>query len=296
MFAIEKYQKAQSVAEAVKMLGADPFARAIAGGTDVLVRLREGHRDCANLVDIHGLPELLGISLESGGADGAMLSIGSGTTFTALVESPLVAAHAPLLAQAAARVAGPQIRNVATIGGNLCNGSVCADSAPPLLVLEAQLEFQGPDGLRRIPLRGFHLGPGKVAMGRAEVLTAIRVPVAPDRDFGAAYEKYAMRRAMDITTIGCAAAVRFEGQALAGLRLAYSVAAPVPVRCPAAEAAAKGKPFSKATLDAVAQAVEADVTPRTSWRASKEFRMHIIRELARRVITQAAAQAGRSPE
>jgi len=290
MFAIERYQKAESVAQAVGMLAADPFARAIAGGTDVLVRLRDGHLDYANLVDIHALSELTGISLE----DGA-LSVGAGTTFTALMESPLVTAHAPLLAQAAARVAGPQIRNVATVGGNLCNGSVCADSAPPLLVLEALLEFAGPEGTRRAPLRGFHLGPGKVALGRAEILTAIRVPVAPGRDFGAAYEKYAMRRAMDITTIGCAAAVRFDGQAVAELRLAYSVAAPLPVRCPAAEAAAMGQPFTMATLEAVARAVEADVTPRTSWRASKEFRMHIIREMARRVITQAAARAGRSP-
>ena len=289
MFAVERYRKAASVAEAVRLLAEDPFSIPIAGGTDILVKLRESHRQYANLVDIHGLGELVSITLD---ADGT-LCVGAGATFTQVMESELVRAHAPVLAEGASWVAGPQIRNVGTIGGNICNGSVCADSVPPLLVLDAGLELAGPDGTRRTPLRGFHTGPGTVARGQAEILTRILVPAKPHGTFGAASIKYAMRRAMDITTIGCAAAVLLEGDRFTWLKLAFSVAAPTPVRCPAAEGAALGKPLTAQTVEAVKNAVEADVAPRTSWRAPADFRMHIIRELAGRAMHTAVQRAGR---
>lgn len=293
MFAVEKYAKAQSVAEAVRLLAADPFAVPIAGGTDILVKLREGHREYANLVDIHALAELTPITLEPDGS----LAVGAGATFTQVIESELVQRHSPVLAEGASWVAGPQIRNVGTVGGNICNGSVCADSVPPLLVLDAELELQGPQGLRRIPLRGFHTGPGKVARGHAEVLTRIVIPAAPPKSagmFGAASIKYAMRQAMDITTIGCAAAILLDGERIQWLKLAFSVAAPTPVRCPAAEAAALGQPLDAKTIAAVQEAVAADVSPRTSWRAPADFRLHIIRELAARAIDKAASRSRRS--
>jgi xanthine dehydrogenase FAD-binding subunit len=289
MFAVERYRRAESVADAVHLLAEDPFSIPIAGGTDILVKLREGHRQYANLVDIHGLAELESITL---GTEGT-LCVGAGATFTQVVESQLVRENAPVLAEGASWVAGPQIRNVGTIGGNICNGSVCADSVPPLLVLDAELELAGPEGLRRTQLRGFHTGPGKVARGQAEVLTRVLVPANPVGAFGAASIKYAMRRAMDITTIGCAAAVLLDGDRFTWLKLAFSVAAPTPVRCPAAEAAAFGKPLTKKTIEAVKNAVEADVAPRTSWRAPADFRMHIIRELAERAMRTAAQRAGR---
>lgn len=287
MYAMESYRRADSAAHAVRLLAENPFALPIAGGTDVLVRLREGRQGFAHLVDIHGLPELAVIeSLEDG-----WLAVGSGATFSQVMDSPLVRAHAPVLAEGASWVAGPQIRNMGTIGGNICNGSVCADSVPPLLVLDAELELLGPTGTRHIPLRGFHTGPGKVNRGHAEVLTRVLVPPRPQGAFGAASIKYAMRQAMDITTIGCAAALILEGDALRELRLAFSVAAPTPVRCPAAEAAAQGRALDEALFKDIAQALEADVAPRTSWRAPADFRMHIIRELSARAVSQAAARA-----
>lgn len=335
MFAIEKYAKAGSVAEAVKLLAMDDTARLIAGGTDVLVKLREGHEGYSSIVDIHGLAELRGISLQ---ADGS-LRIGAGVTFTDLLESELIAQHAPVLGEMSATVAGPQIRNVATIGGNIANGAVSADSVPPLLVLDASLEIAGPSGVRVTPLRGFHTGPGKVALLRGEVLTAMVVPQAPGASggqagtgtgdatrpsagsgvggacgpaspalaasgeggaescasgsgFGAAYIKYAAREAMDIATTCCAASALIEDGRFTFIRLAYGVAAPTPVRCPAAEAAAKGQPATAATLDAVKRAVEADVKPRTSWRAPADFRLHVIREMAARALALAARKAG----
>ena len=286
MYAFKSYHRAQSLTEAVELLAAHPFARPMAGGTDILVRLREGHKDYADIVDIHGLPELEGITENRG-----ELRIGSGTTFAALMASPLAARLAPMLIEAAGWVAGPQIRNTATIGGNICNGSACADSAAPLLVLNAHLDLIGPEGERLIPLRGFHLGPGRVELRQGEILRSVRIKSEPDQNLGTAYVKYSMRQAMDIATIGCGAGIRLRDGRPNGivdeLRLAFTVAAPTPVRCPAAENAAKDLPLDQA-VKAVAEVLDQDVSPRTSWRAAGDFRMHIIRTLAGRMIRTAA--------
>ena len=290
MFAIQHYQKAQSPEDAVRLLCADPEARLIAGGTDVLIKLRELDMAYTRLVDIHDLAALKPITLLPDGT----LRVGAGATFTDIEQSPLIQTRLGMLGEAAASVAGPQIRNTGTLGGNLCNGAVSADTAAPVLALNGRLVILGPGGTRTTPALGFHTGPGKVALHPGELLLA--VDFAPeDLDWGAHYHKYAMREAMDIATIGCAAAVRLEGDTIRAVRLAWSVAAPVPVRSPAAETAAQGASVApdrlEATLAAVAAAVEADVKPRSSWRASKEFRLHIIRTLARRVLHEAVRRA-----
>ena len=290
MFAIEKYRKAESVPEAVALLMADPEARLIAGGTDVLIRLRE-FDGFSNLVDIHDLPELKGINHNPDNT----LTVGSGVTFTELEESPLIRECLPMLGEAAATVAGPQIRNVGTLGGNLCNGAVSADLCAPVLALNGFLNILGPAGMRTVPALGFHTGPGKVALGQGDVLLSLTFRPEDWRGWGAYYHKYAMREAMDIATIGCAAAVKLDGMTLSSVRLAYSVAAPVPVRCPAAEAAALGRSVTPenlpATLAAVSDAVASDVRPRSSWRASANFRLHIIRTLAQRVLAHCVVRA-----
>lgn len=226
MFAMQSYRKAASAAEAVRLLGADPTARLIAGGTDVLIRLRELEDTYGRLVDIHDLPELKPITLEPDGT----LRVGAGATFTALMESPLVMKHIPMLGEAAASVAGPQIRNVGTIGGNLCNGAVSADTCAPVLALNGFLNILGPEGLRTTPALGFHTGPGNVALKHDEILLSVDFKPEDWKKWGSSYFKYAMREAMDIATIGCAAAVKLEGNRIGELRLAYSVSAPVPVR------------------------------------------------------------------
>ncbi len=290
MFDIQSYHKAESVQDAIRLLAADPQARLIAGGTDVLIKLREfeGFR---RLVDIHDLPELNTITKESAGT----IRVGSGATFTELEESPIIRECLPALGESAASVAGPQIRNVGTLGGNLCNGAVSADTCAPVLALNGWLNLLGPDGARTIPALGFHTGPGRVALKPAEVLLSVEFRPEDWTGWGTAYHKYAMREAMDIATIGCAAAVRLEGTTIAGIRLSYSVSAPIPVRCPAAEAAALGRSATPedlpATLAAIRHAVEADVNPRSSWRANRDFRMHIIRTLAERVIARCVVRA-----
>ena len=190
--------------------------------------------------------------------------------------------------------ARPQLRNVGTIGGNVCNGVTSADSASTLLTLNALLELTGPDGRRTVPLCDFYRGPGKVDLAHGELLTAIRVAKADYEGFGGHYIKYAQRNAMDIATLGCAVHVKLDAEkrAVEELRLAFGVAAPTPVRCRAAEQAARGKAVSPELFDAVSEAAAGEVNPRTSWRASRAFRMQLVRELSRRALKQAIIHAG----
>jgi xanthine dehydrogenase FAD-binding subunit len=288
MFAIERYSQAQSVEDAVRLLATDPDAKIIAGGSDVLIRLHEGSRDFRSLVDINGLAALKEITEA---ADGTV-RIGSLATFSEIMDSDVINRRVPVIAEAAVTVGGPQLRNMATMGGNICAGVPCADSAGALLVLEADLEIRGVEGEFAIPLVGFHLGPSRVALKQGDVLVAFRIRPENYKDFGAAYYKYSMRGAMDIATIGCTAAARLDGDKIAELRLAFSVAAPTPLRCETAEKAAAGKPLSEETLKIIKNAVEKDVKPRDSWRATKEFRLHVIRTLTQRVVRQAVERAG----
>ena len=288
MYDIEHYYKAQSVSDAVRRLSESTDARLIAGGTDVLIQLHHMNKKFRNLVDIHGLPELCGISQ----LDDGSIRIGSGSTFTQIIEAALVKRYLPSLGQAVANIAGPQVRNEATFGGNICNGANCADSSPISIVLGAQIEIATPDCTRFTPLESFYTGPGKVALAHNEVAVAFHFKPEDFKGVGASFYKYAMRGAMDISTINCGAACRIEAGRFTMLKLAYGVAAPTPIRAKAAEAAALGQPFNAVTLAAVREAVVQDVAPRTSWRASKEFRMQIIRTLAERVVAQAAKNAG----
>ncbi|MFC0225550.1 xanthine dehydrogenase FAD-binding subunit XdhB [Serratia aquatilis] len=288
MYDIAQYYRATSIEDAVLQLTADPQARLIAGGTDVLIQLHHMNSKYRHLVDIHDLPALSGISLLPDGT----LRIGSGTTFSQIIDSPLIQRHLPVLAEAAATIAGPQVRNMATLGGNICNGATSADSASPCVVMEAELEIATVEGPRHTPIHGFHTGPGKVALGQNELAVAFLFRPQHYQGYGASYYKYAMRDAMDIATIGCAAACKIEGGRFSSVKIAFGVAAPTPIRAPHAEAAARGRPFTAQTLKAVQEAVMQDVLPRSSWRASKEFRLQIIRTLAERVLIQAAQRAG----
>jgi len=288
MFDIRRYERAGSVKDAVRLLSENREAKLISGGTDVLIRLREGHEEYSSLVDIHGMPELKGISM----ADTGDLEIGSAATFTEITESEIIDNTVPVLALAAGTVGGPQVRNVATIGGNLCNGAVSADSLASLCVLDAVLEIEGADGVREVPVIDFYLGPGKVVLKHTEVLKLIKIKVENYTGFGTHYYKYAMRNAMDIATIGCAAAVKLDEDKIEELKLAFTVAAPKPARCKTAEAFAKGLEVTDEHIRRLAGMALEDLNPRDSWRASKEFRTHIITTLAERVIKDAIEDAG----
>ena len=290
MFAIERYSKAHSLEEAVKLLAADPAAKLIAGGTDVLIRLHEGSKDFKSLVDINGLAALKEITEA---ADGTV-RIGCLATFSEIMDSDVVNRRVPVIAEAAATVGGPQLRNMATMGGNICAGVPCADSAGALLVLEADLEIRGVDGQRVVPVAGFHLGPSRVALKQEDVLVGFRIRPANYKGLGAAYYKYTMRDAMDIATIGCAVACKLKDGKVEGLRLAFAVAGPTPLRCWRTEEKSQGALADESLLKLVAGSVLDDLRPRDSWRASKDFREQIITTLAERVLREAINRQSRN--
>jgi xanthine dehydrogenase FAD-binding subunit len=288
MFEIKEYKKANSVKEAVSFLAKNPDAKLIAGGTDVLIKLREGKKGFTSLIDIHGLKELKFVEL----TDNGDIKIGSAMTFSLLTENEIILKHTPIIALAAGTIGGPQIRNVATIGGNLCNGAISADSIGSLFVLDAILEIEGISGVRTLPITQFYLGPGKVAIEHDEILKSIIIKKGNYDNYGAYYYKYAPRNAMDIATIGCAASCKLNKDIIDNFKIAFTVAAPKPLRCIAAEKFAKGQKISEKLIDDIAQLVIKDLKPRDSWRASKDFRVHIIKTLAKRVTYQTVKNAG----
>lgn len=197
MFDFASYHRAATLADAINLLADNPQAKLLAGGTDVLIQLHHHNDRYRHIVDIHNLAELRGITLAEDGS----LRIGSATTFTQLIEDPITQRHLPALCAAATSIAGPQIRNVATYGGNICNGATSADSATPTLIYDAKLEIHSPRGVRFVPINGFHTGPGKVSLEHDEILVAFHFPPQPKEHAGSAHFKYAMRDAMDISTI-----------------------------------------------------------------------------------------------
>jgi len=288
MFNFKSYSRAVSIKEAIRLLGQNPEARLIAGGTDVLVKLHKGKGDFDHLIDIHDIAELNFIRQNDDGD----LVIGPLSCFTHVAESPLIRKHIPVLSEAILTIGGPQVRNMATIGGNLCNGVPSADSATPLIALNAVVTIEGHDGTRQLPLEDFFLRPGRVALEHHEIMTAITVSHDNYAGYSGHFFKYAMRDAMDIATIGCTAVCKVEDEVLTDLRLAYGVAAPVPIRCKDTEDKIRGRKVSTQLLDDIAESVADDVSPRSSWRAAKDFRLQIIATLAHRVVKQAILNAG----
>jgi xanthine dehydrogenase FAD-binding subunit len=287
MFDVTTYHKAGSVDEAIGLLTTHSNSRLLAGGTDILIKLRHGKTGFGELIDIHGLAELRSISQD---AEKNIL-IGSGTSFTDIIESKLLQSTIPMLGDAAASVGGPQIRNMATIGGNICNGVTSADSAPGLFGLNALLQIQGLDGLREVPIAEFYLGPGKVDLHLGDVLTAFKI--TPENYVGSYgyYYKYAMRDAMDIATIGCAVTLKTAVGKVTDYRIAFGVAGPTPIRCSKTESSIIGQELSVELYDLIAEKVVDDLNPRTSWRASRDFRLNIIQELAKRATHKALQRA-----
>ncbi|HIQ68742.1 MAG TPA: xanthine dehydrogenase FAD-binding subunit XdhB [Candidatus Avoscillospira stercorigallinarum] len=290
MYDLAALYEANSVEEAVALRLQHPEAQIIAGGTDVLVQMREGKRAGKALISIFGIDALRGVQLE---ADGT-IRIGSLTSFSHITKDPIIQKYINVLGQAVDLVGGPQIRNAGTIGGNTCNGVTSADSASTLFAWDAVVELTGQNGIRRLPIRDFYLRAGVVDLKPDEIQTAILIPKAAYEGYFGHYIKYAMREAMDIATTGCSVNVKLseDKKTIEDARIAYGVAGPVPMRAETAEAAAKGQPVSKETVSAFAKAVLQDVHPRDSWRASKAFREHIAVELAKRCLCESIRLAG----
>ena len=290
MYDIQSIYQAKSVDDAIRALQADPSALVIAGGTDVLIKIREGKLAGCSLVSIHDLTgELAGVTLAPNGD----VEIGPLTTFRGVTFSEVIRQTVPVLGEAADMAGGPQLRAAGTIGGNVCNGITSADTASTLVALDAVLRVRGPRGVREVPISEWYLGAGRVALAPDELLVKIVIPHDNYAGYTGHYIKYAQRSAMDIATLGVSCLVKLtdDKKAVDDAALAFGVAGPVPMRAPSAEAAVRGLPIGEA-LEVIGKAALEDVNPRTSWRASKEFRIQLIEELSPRALREAARKGG----
>lgn len=290
MYDIEKFYQAVSVEDAIRALTEDDEAIVISGGSDVLIKIREGKLAGCSLVSIHGIEELQGIYMEEDGT----IVIGAAATFSHITNHELIQRHIPVLGNAVDQAGGPQLRNIGTIGGNVCNGATSADSASSLFALDAVLVLKGPSGERQVPIAKFYTGPGRTVRERSEVLTSIRIPKESYEGFGGHYIKYGKRKAMEIATLGCACTVKLteDKKHIEKLHIAYGVAAPTPIRCYQTEQETAGMEICEELYETVGKGVLREVNPRSSWRASKEFRLQLVEELAKRALAQAIRYAG----
>ena len=290
MYDMKALYQASSVQDAVALRLAHPDAQIIAGGSDVLVQMREGKRAGAELISIYGLDELRGIKLEEDGT----LRIGSLTSFSHITRDPLIQQYVNVLGEAVDQVGGPQIRNIGTIGGNTCNGVTSADYASTLFAYDAVIELTGPEGVRRLPIQEFYIRVGRVDIRAGEIQTGILIPRESYENTFGHYIKYAMRNAMDIATLGTSVNVRLSAdkKTVERARVAFGVAGPIPMRASTAERTAAGQPVSLELAEAFSAAVREDINPRDSWRAARDFRMHIAVESAKRAFIESVRLAG----
>ena len=263
-----EYARPRDLAEAVALLarhGDD--ARVLAGGTDLIIRLRDGTYSPAVVVDVKRIPEMAPSIAQ---ADG-VLRIGAGTVMTDVIEHPLVRRSFPALVEAARFVGSVQIRNRATLAGNQVNASPAADTAPPLLVYGARLVVAGPDGRREVGLDDFFVRSGVTALGRGELVTAIELPL-PSGRVGSAFQRRTRRRGHDLASVTLAVAIDESGV----VRLAYGSLGPRP------------RLFVSESGDPPLEEWFAAAQPSpTSMRAAPEYRLAMLRVLAARALATA---------
>ena len=279
-----EYLEARTLRQAIGMLQRhSEQARIVAGSTDFLVRWRAGFWHPEYVVNIQHVPGLdrVAYSRRNGLRLGALVSIQT------LEEHPAIRQHYPALAAAAAAFAGVQVRNLATVGGNICNASPSGDTLPALLAYEAECRLSGPEGHRQVPLEQLFTGPGQTVLARDEVLTEITLP-APAPNTGSLYIKHSPRGAMDIATVGVASAVTVDRSGeCTGARIALGAVAPTPLRSHAAEDLMLGKRLDADVLQAAADAAMAQASPIDDLRGTADYRRQMVGVLTRRTLEHA---------
>jgi len=282
MNAIESYKAPKSLDEAAEILRAGNVT-VLAGGTDLMPQTQAGRLKFQPvLMNVRHVPELNGIAEQ-----GAALRIGALVTITELLESALVRGRLNLLWQACDHFASDQIRNAATIGGNLCNASPAGDTLVPLLALDASVVLAAkPNGKlqsRRVPLAQFLLGPGRTSRTSAELLTGVEVPL-PAAGFAGAFYKHGTRPGLDISTISLAVGARPEGGLLRDVRIAFGAVASTPIRAPRTEAALEGRAPDEGTLEAASQMALQEVRPISDVRGSDWYRRELVHNMLKRAL------------
>ena len=272
--------KPSTLTEALDMLSATPDAMPVAGGTNLIVDMRSGKLQPGTLVDIGGLQELCCIREKDG-----HLLVGGGAKIAELLDDPMIERDVPILCQMARTFANTLIRNRATVGGNLVNAAPCADTAPVLLVLDAEVELTSVEGIRWVRLGDFLLDAFKTERRPDELLTTIRFPIPPPGSAGG-FQKMGLRKISCMAKVDVAAHVeRDEAGHCRVARLALGAASAAAMRVPEAEAALVGQPLTPERIDEAARSAEAAAQPR----AGSEYKHQVVYGLTRRILAGIAS-------
>lgn len=283
------YVDAKSIGEVASLLeqGGDQV-RILSGGTDLLVQLREGRRAARLVVDVKRVPEMNVLEY----LDDQGLQIGAAVSCARICSDPLVAARYPGLVDAISIIGGTQIQGRATVGGNLCNASPAADSAPALIVHRATCIVAGPQGEREIPVEDLFAGPGRNSLQPGEFLVAVRVP-PPDPGFGAMYLRFIPRNEMDIAVVGAGAGVWLseDGSQFRAARISLGAVAPTPLLVQAAGDLLTGREVTQEAMRQAALLAREAARPINDMRGSVDQRRHLCGVLARRALEGAVERA-----
>ena len=276
-----------SVDECVKALAqGGPESKLLAGGTDLLPQLKNGLLKPARVIDLSGVARLR--TIEAGNGKG--LRVGAAVTARTLELDRAVRASYLSLAESGALVGSVQVRNLATLGGNICNAAPSADMAPPLLALEAEAVITGPKGERRVPIATFFTGVRRTVLAPDEILVEIVVP-NPGPHSGGNYLRHTPRRELDIAVVGVASQITLANGVCTKARIALAAVAPIPLRATAAEQALEGQAVTPDRIKRAADLAVEAARPISDQRGSAEFRRHLVRVLTRRTLTTALARA-----
>jgi carbon-monoxide dehydrogenase medium subunit len=275
-----------SIESCLQALATAPDAKLVAGGTDLLPQMKIGVVKPRTVVDISALPELKILQTDEIGS----LRVGAAVPARTLeLHGPTQTGFAAL-AESAAVVGSYQVRNLATLGGNLANAAPSADMAPPLLGLDADLVIAGKHGRRTIPIGDFFLGVRRTRLEPGDVLVEIFIP-APAQGSGGTYVRHTPRRELDIAVVGVASQVTVRDGTCVKARIALGAVAPVPLRATAAEARLENEAVTPALIEEAAELAVAAASPISDQRGSAEYRRHLVRVLTRRTLTTAFERA-----
>ena len=261
-------------------------AKVVAGGTDLLPQLKNGVINPPCVVDLSGVAELRALAR----ANGHGLRIGASVTARTLELDEHVRSAYASIAESGALVGSVQVRNLATVGGNLCNAAPSADMAPPLLALDAEAVIIGPKGQRRVPIASFFTGVRKTVLAPDELLLELAVP-APGPHSGGNYLRHTPRRELDIAIVGVASQITLADGKCAKVRIALASVATTPVRALKAETALAGQAPTPALIERAAELALEAAKPISDQRGSAEYRLHLVRVLTRRTLTAALERA-----
>jgi carbon-monoxide dehydrogenase medium subunit len=256
-------------------------AKLLAGGTDLIMQMEGRKHKPEVVIYLMRVPELNGIRVDDDGA----IHIGAATSLREVETSPLIKEKAPVLSHAASTVGSVQIRNLATLGGNVCNASPAGDTLPALLVLGAKARIQGGRRERIVAVDDLFTGPGQTSLKPDELLVEFIIP-AEAAQYAAVYYKQCVRGAMDLAVVGVGIAVKKNNGACEDARIALGAVAPIPFRAKTAEKALRGKSVNSNLIQQAAEKAQAEAKPITDARGSAEFRKEMVLRLVRRGLNQ----------